>query len=250
MLALGFSAAYGQTTATDFTANDCAGTSHHLFSELDSGKIIVVSFVMPCGACTGPTNTAKTVVNSYASSHPGKVRLYIADDDAATSCPSLTGWGSGNGFSGITTFATTSFVQSQYGAPGMPKIVVLGGSDHHVYLNQNNTLSSTALQTAVNNAIAATTASVQQVKTDMQVSLYPNPAKDEITLSYNLATASDVKMDIYNLIGVKVKTITKERTTAGEQNVVVDLKGLSNGIYFVKLNAGGSQQSVKFTIAN
>ena len=37
-------------TATDFTANDCAGTSHHLFAELDAGKIIVAAFVMPCGS--------------------------------------------------------------------------------------------------------------------------------------------------------------------------------------------------------
>ena len=38
--------AFGQT-AVNFTGNDCAGTSHTLFTELDAGKVIVVTFVMP-----------------------------------------------------------------------------------------------------------------------------------------------------------------------------------------------------------
>ena len=29
--------AYAQTTATDFTTNDCNGISHSLFDELDNG---------------------------------------------------------------------------------------------------------------------------------------------------------------------------------------------------------------------
>ena len=34
-------------TATDFTCNDCAGSSHNLFSELDGGKVVVLVWVMP-----------------------------------------------------------------------------------------------------------------------------------------------------------------------------------------------------------
>jgi hypothetical protein len=41
-------------TAADFTANDCNGTSHHLFAELNAGKVVVVAFVMPCTDCIGP----------------------------------------------------------------------------------------------------------------------------------------------------------------------------------------------------
>lgn len=39
--------AFGQTTATDFTVNDCGGTSHNLFTELDAGKVIVLCWPMP-----------------------------------------------------------------------------------------------------------------------------------------------------------------------------------------------------------
>ena len=35
---------FAQTTATDFTTNDCDGVSHHLFEELDNGDVIESSY--------------------------------------------------------------------------------------------------------------------------------------------------------------------------------------------------------------
>src|SRR3954471_21320085 len=81
-----------QTIATDFTDNDCSGASHHLFQELDAGKIVVVSFVMPCSACVSPTISANNVVNSYYTSNPDKVMFYLSDDEANTTCTELTSW--------------------------------------------------------------------------------------------------------------------------------------------------------------
>lgn len=49
LTSLGF--AYAQTTATNFTTNDCDGISHTLFDELDDDKVIIISWVMPCTAC-------------------------------------------------------------------------------------------------------------------------------------------------------------------------------------------------------
>ena len=84
---------FAQTTATDFTTNDCAGVSHTLFSELDAGKIIVAAFVMPCGSCSAPSLAAYNAVQSYAISNPNTVYFYLVDDAANTTCASLTSWG-------------------------------------------------------------------------------------------------------------------------------------------------------------
>ena len=56
-----------QTTATNFTANDCSGTPHTLFTELDAGKVVVIAFVMPCATCIAPTLSAYNHALSYAS---------------------------------------------------------------------------------------------------------------------------------------------------------------------------------------
>ena len=43
LLIISYLAGISQNNATDFNALDCDGVSHHLFSELDSGKVIVVT---------------------------------------------------------------------------------------------------------------------------------------------------------------------------------------------------------------
>src|SRR5207249_4420212 len=81
-------------TAPDFTALDCNGVSHNLYTELNSGKVIVLNWVMPCSACVGPSLTAYNVVKSYASSN---VLHYLIDDAGNTSCTSLSSWATGAG---------------------------------------------------------------------------------------------------------------------------------------------------------
>jgi hypothetical protein len=125
-------------TATDFTANDCAGSPHNLYSELDAGKVIVISWVMPCGACIGPSVAAYNAAESYASTNPGKVIFYLADDLGNTSCATLTSWGNTNSMPNAIKFSSTSVNQTGYGTAGMPKIVVLGGASHTVFYNQNS----------------------------------------------------------------------------------------------------------------
>src|SRR5687768_13644455 len=69
---------FGQTTATNFIANDCNGNSHNLFSELDSGNVIILVWVMPCGGCISAAQTASEIAESFSLTMPGRVRAYIA----------------------------------------------------------------------------------------------------------------------------------------------------------------------------
>ena len=98
------------TTATDFTANDCNSISHHLFAELDAGKVVVVAFVMPCSACIGPSLTAYNVATSFASSNPGRVKFFLSDDLANTSCSIVSGWATNNSITPDAVFSTTDFI--------------------------------------------------------------------------------------------------------------------------------------------
>ncbi|MCW3123350.1 MAG: hypothetical protein JWQ38_2842 [Flavipsychrobacter sp.] len=241
-----------QTTAIDFTANDCSGTSHHLFAELDAGKIVVVSFVMPCGACISPSMSANTAVNSYATSHPGKVLFYISDDAANTTCASLNAWASTNGMSGITTFSAAAFNQLDYGTAAMPKLVVLAGTDHKVIYKEDNALNSTAMKTAINTALASSTTGVATTLAEKNnVSISPNPVTNNFNINYAIESPATVTMNIYNVAGAKVKTIAAGEQKAGKHEINVKLDGsLANGMYLLEMNTGKTTNTVKFTIAN
>ena len=245
--------AFGQIMPTDFTANDCNGVSHHLFSELDAGKIIVVSFVEPCTSCIGPSGTAETAVSNYLTAHPGSnVIFYIASDFGTYACASLSFWASLNGLHGANAiFSDPAFVTTQYGpTPFMPKVVVLGGgTSHHIYLcGEGATYTNDSIENAINAAAIATSVTQNKIE-NSNISVFPNPAKDVISFSYFLSQTSDVNIEIFNLIGSKVYTFSKEKQVAGKHELPIAItNNICNGIYFIKLSAGESSNVLKFIV--
>ena len=122
---------FAQTTATDFITNDCNGITHNLFDSLDAGNVIVICWVMPCTPCATYAGYASDAVQSFATSHPGRVKYYLADDYANNTCSYLSGWASNYNIATDAFFSTTDLDMLDYGTVGMPKVVVLGKNTHH-----------------------------------------------------------------------------------------------------------------------
>ena len=85
-----------------------------LFSELDSGKVIVMVWVMPCGPCATHALSAYAAVQTYANSHPDRVKFYMVDDYANTTCNSLQTWASTYSMGSCTMFSNQAISMSDY----------------------------------------------------------------------------------------------------------------------------------------
>lgn len=68
---------------------------------------------------------------------------------------------------------------------------------------------------------------------------YPNPFNPSTTISYALPEASDVSIDVFNVLGRKVGSLVNQRKTAGNHTVQFQADNLSSGIYFYTLRIGG-----------
>lgn len=69
---------------------------------------------------------------------------------------------------------------------------------------------------------------------------YPNPFNPETTISFDLPKDSKVRLEVYNIKGQKVKTLTNEKLNAGNHRVVwngrnANNKQVASGIYFYRL---------------
>ncbi len=72
---------------------------------------------------------------------------------------------------------------------------------------------------------------------------YPNPFNPETTIKYQLPEAGEVNLEIYNVLGQKIKTLVQEFKEAGYHQVLWNGKrenGMlaASGLYFYRLEAG------------
>lgn len=77
---------------------------------------------------------------------------------------------------------------------------------------------------------------------------YPNPFRTETTLEYEIPTASDVRIVLYNMLGQSVNTLFSGYRAAGLHSLSVDAGNLVSGVYFVRIYAGSFVKSRKLMI--
>jgi hypothetical protein len=243
---------FAQTTATDFTTNDCNGISHNLFSELDAGNVIVIAFVMPCGPCETYSLPAYSAVQSFATSHPGRVHFYIADDYGTTACGTLNNFASNMPIS--TIFSSTDVIMTDYSdlGTGMPKVVVLAGSDHHIYYNKNDDkINFPGVQTAISDALSTPLGIEQSVSNKFEISTYPNPVNNALNVSYTKNQSAIINFTIVDVLGKVVLKVEDNSSSSTEKLIKsINVSTLNNGNYFLKISSERVEESIPFVVSH
>ncbi|NIV14302.1 MAG: T9SS type A sorting domain-containing protein, partial [Aliifodinibius sp.] len=60
---------------------------------------------------------------------------------------------------------------------------------------------------------------------------FPNPFNAQTMIAFDLPSVSDVRLEIYNILGGKVEMLVNEQMQAGRHQVRWDASGLPSGIY-------------------
>jgi len=82
---------------------------------------------------------------------------------------------------------------------------------------------------------------------------YPNPFNPETKIGYFIPKACQVKLEVFNILGQRVRTLVDEVQTAGKKGVIWDGKGesgneVASGVYFYKLETGNFSQTKKMVL--
>jgi spore coat protein A len=85
------------------------------------------------------------------------------------------------------------------------------------------------------------------------LSTYPNPFNLTTQISYSLPVDSDVKLEIYNVTGQKVRTLIDEFQYAGAKSITWDGTNqsgqkVSSGVYFMRLSTVKGNSVLKMTL--
>ncbi|MCB9186528.1 MAG: PKD domain-containing protein, partial [Flavobacteriales bacterium] len=121
----------------------------------------------------------------------------------------------------------------------------------HVYLTDGDytvTLTvSNECGTDVTTALVSTTTIGITEEEKVTFSLFPNPASSVLNLRSNRSIDSGISMDIISVSGQIVRTVQLPNISSSEV-VTLDLSGLSNGLYSLRLTGEKVQSVLRFDI--
>jgi hypothetical protein len=231
-----------QTVAMDFTQSDCDGTNHHLFSELDQGQVVVLTYVMlGCSSCIVGTNGLKSIVEPFAISHPGRVKVYNIGYTNSYSCSQLLNWRSSNGFS-FPIFSGGATQVNYYGGMGMPTIVVVGSNNHTIYYKNLGYTSTDdpAITAAIQSALLYNPQGIEESLEEQGIHIFPSLFTTTLDVYFDANISGN--MEIYDLTGKLVFSCE----VSNQSSVVIPTEHFMKGVYMVRFrNNNGKTGQMK-----
>lgn len=257
LLLLTFIAAgtFAQNIALDWSKDDCEGTSHSLYSELDNGVTIICEYVMvpTCQPCITAGGYIQTIRDNFEATHPGKVRWYSTAFNNAYTCSQMQNWTTTNSLTPDAEFTQGDAEVDYYGGMGMPTIVVVGGGTLHKVYYQEQGFSSgdvVDIEAAINTSLAEATGIVDTGNDPFSLNVYPNPAASHATISFTLNSSDHISVEVYNLVGTKVVTVLDKIQSAGRHELNLNTSAIPNGSYFLKLKIGEATKIISLRIVH
>jgi hypothetical protein len=86
---------------------------------------------------------------------------------------------------------------------------------------------------ADNLAFSGSVAGIKENKLNAAVNLFPNPASDKLVVSITNSKAVKGQIEIYDVIGKKIKSFNEVDFTS---NITIDIADLNKGAYLIKVN--------------
>lgn len=223
--------AISQEVAMDFTQNECEGSSHHLYSELNAGKVVILEFVMlNCAPCIVGTKALENITTPYETSHPGRVNIYSFGFLNSYTCDQLLAWKGNNEFT-HPVFNNGEEQVNYYGGMGMPTIVVTGTNDYKVFFKSIGYTSSMdkEIKAAIDSALLYNPTAVgEQIASD-RFKVYPTVFSDQLTIETQPGLAGS-EVVICDISGREV--ISNVVPASG--HMVIATAGLIKGVYFLR----------------
>jgi thiol-disulfide isomerase/thioredoxin len=93
------------------------------------------------------------------------------------------------------------------------------------------------------------TSSIDDLELVSNVSIYPNPATDNATVSFNMIETGEVSLEVVNVLGARIVSQNLGEKAVGQHNHNLSVNNLPTGIYMVNLIVNDAIYSTRVNIS-
>ncbi len=97
----------------------------------------------------------------------------------------------------------------------------------------------------MDNISVVNTVGIHELENVMNISAYPNPTSENMSLQYVAKTETNLTIGIFDVFGKEVLNIQKQ-TELGSISVTLETSTLNAGIYFIEVKEGAVSKKIKF----
>ena len=142
-----------------------------------------------------------------------------------------------------------AFTGDTLNVESLSKELTFSPGEYRMYSTQKFDLSEFIEYEEDQNDDQDTTTTIQSFAGDGEVRVYPNPARDVVHFKFDASGHSEILLNIYNMKGQKVGSITKT-SFSSDKNKIQWSKSMNGGskpqLYFYELFVGDKRHSGKF----
>lgn len=242
-----------QISAMNFNRNDCNGNPRHLFADLNAGNAVIIEFFMTsCAPCPAAGQKLEAMKVNLLTQYPGKIKSYAIAFNNTYSPATVNNWVTSNGFSSIPMDSGATQV-AYYGGMGMPTIIIAAGASHNLlgspYIGFN-TSDTTAMASDIRAFFSSQVGIKENKNSTLSLEMFPNPSSQEVSIKFELKGNSDVVIEIIDIMGRNVTTLLSEKLSSGAVFKIFNISNISDGNYFIRINANSNVTQQKLTISH
>lgn len=227
----------GQETAMDFDQADCAGTQHHLFTELEAGKVVVLEFVMlNCAPCITATKALEKIIGAYPAEDKDRIEIYSMGFLNSYTCAQMNAWRTNNSFT-HEVFTGGEQQVLYYGGMGMPTIVIVGSNQHKVYYKTSGYTTSLdpQIRAAIDSALTYSALGIQETFGCDKFSVYPTISSEDFTITVKNVPDNSV-VTIFSITGQAITSLPVDQ----QGKYTIEGDKMPSGFYIARLKTGNS----------
>lgn len=148
------------------------------------------------------------------------------------------------------TFGTTSVMKGTIMAQTQVTLATGATLDGRAMaLTENVTLQQNVINLPEGSVSTSNEVSDSQVPVGIRLSQnYPNPFNPTTNIQFGLDKASDVRLEVFNMLGQSVGVLINEQKSAGWHTVSFDASNFSSGIYIYRITANGNHITKRMTL--